>query len=543
MYLNLILLCTLGAAGDPHGKPVAQKPAVLMEGLGSYHHPVSTANREAQRFFDQGLTLLYAFNHDEAARSFRRAADLDPKLAMAWWGVALAQGPNYNLPEVDAEQTKAAYAALQKALRLAEGAPEHERGYVDALAARYSAEPKPDGKKLLQAYAEAMRKLSQRYPDDLDAATLYAESAMNLRPWKLWSPDGKPVEGTEEIVRVLESVLRRCPDHPGANHYYIHAIEASPHPERALPSAGRLVALVPAAGHIVHMPAHIYMRVGDYAAAARSNEKAIEVDRAYLKSSGAKGIYPMMYFSHNIHFLAVARATQGRFGDAKKAADDLTAHVGPHVKDMPMLEGFLPTSAFVLVRFRRWQDVLATPRPNANLPTTTAVWHFARAVAYAAQGKIEDAEKEEKAFLAARDALPAEAMYSSWNTARSVLDVAKDVLGARIAMSRKNPKRAIEMLRRAVDAEDALAYGEPPDWFLPVRETLGAVLLQSGDAALAEKVFRADLARHRLSGRSLFGLAASLKAQKKDHDARMVQLEFERAWRNADPQPLDIEDL
>jgi tetratricopeptide (TPR) repeat protein len=514
-----------------------------MEGLGTHHHPVATTKREAQQFFDQGLILLYAFNHDEAARSFRRAAELDPKLAMAWWGVALALGPNYNLPQVDPEQAKAAYDALQKALRLAEGAPEPERDYIKALAARYSADPKADGKKLLEAYAKAMLRLAERYPDDLDAATLSAESAMNLRPWKLWSPDGTPAEGTQEIVRVLESVLRRHPDHPGANHYYIHAIEASPYPERALPSARWLASLVPAAGHLLHMPAHIYIRVGDYEAAARANEKAIAADRAYLKISGAKGIYPMMYFSHNIHFLAVARATQGRFADAKKAADDLVAHVGPHVKDMPMLEGFLPAPTLILVRFRRWDDVLAAPRPDRERLVTTAVWHFARGMAHAARGKIDDAQKEQKALLAARDSIPLEAMYSEWNTARSVLEVAQGVLAARIAVARKDATAAIDILKKAVAAEDALHYGEPPDWFLPVRETLGGVLLADGDAAQAEKAFRADLERNRLNGRSLFGLVASLKAQKKDHAARMVQLEFQRAWKSADPKLLKVDDL
>jgi tetratricopeptide (TPR) repeat protein len=541
--LPCLLICTLCAGGDGHPPSGDAKPAVLMKGLGNYHHPVATKNPEAQRFFDQGLTLLYAFNHAEAARSFRRAGELDPTLAIAWWGVALALGPNYNLPQVDAEQAKVAYDALQKALQLADGAPEHERAYIKALAARYSADPKADGKQLLEAYAKAMGQLSERYPDDLDAATLAAESAMNLRPWKLWSPAGEPAEGTEAIVRTLESVLRRNPDHPGANHYYIHAIEGSLHPEHALPSAGRLATLVPAAGHLVHMPAHIYIRVGDYEAAARANEQAIEADRAYLKSSGATGVYPLMYFSHNIQFLAVVRATQGRFADAKKATDDLVGHVGPHVKDMPMLEGFLPTATLVLVRFRRWEDVLAMPRPQANLQITTAIWHFARGMAYAAQGKLDDAEKERKAFLTARDALPADAMYGQWNTARGVLEVAEGVLGARLAVARNDRKSAIGILKQAVKAEDALHYGEPPDWFLPVRETLGGVLLQNGDAAEAEKVFRADLDRNRLNGRSLFGLVASLNAQKKEYAARMVQLEFERAWQKADPQPLAVEDL
>jgi Flp pilus assembly protein TadD len=514
-----------------------------MEGLGKHHHPVATKNPQAQRFFDQGLILLYAFNHDEAARSFQRAAELDPKLAMAWWGVALAKGPNYNLPQVNAAEAKAAYDALQKALQLADGAPKPERDYIKALAQRYSADAKADGKKLLRNYADAMRQLAERYPDDLDASTLYAESAMNLRPWKLWSPDGKPAEGTEAIARVLEAVLRRNPDHPGANHYYIHAVEASGHPERALPSAQRLAMLVPAAGHLVHMPAHIYMRLGDCEAAARANEQAIAADRAYLKGRDATGIYPMMYLSHNIHFLAIARATQGRFADAKKAADELVAHVGPHVREMPMLEGFLPTPILVLVRFRRWDDVLASLPPDAKQPIAKAVWRFARGMAYAAQGKLADAQKEQKAFLAARDAIPAAAPYSDWNTARGVLAVAEGVLRARIAVARKDRKAAITLLQKAVRAQDELHYGEPPDWFLHVRETLGGVLLQNGDAAGAEKVFRADLERNPRNGRSLFGLAASLRAQKKDYAAKMVELEFQRSWKHADPQQLEVEDL
>jgi tetratricopeptide (TPR) repeat protein len=544
--LPFVLVCSLLALGNPpdgHEAGGKQPSVSLIPGLGKHHHPVSTGNPEAQRFFDQGLALLYAFNHDEAARSFRKAAELDPKLAMAWWGVALAQGPNYNLSAVDAEQAKAALAALGKALALADAAPEHERAYVRALAKRYSEDPKADGKKLMEAYAKAMGELAERYPDDLDAATLAAESAMNLRPWKLWSPAGQPAEGTERIVRLLEGVLRRDPDHLGANHYYIHAVEASPQPERALPSADRLGILAPAAGHLVHMPAHIYMRVGDYEAAAVANEKAIAADRAYFKHSGANGIYPMMYFSHNIHFLAVARAQQGRFADAKKAADDLIAHVGPHVKDMPMLEGFLPTRTLILVRFRRWDEVLDAPKPDGKLPIATALWHFARGMAYAAQGKMDESEKEQKAFRLTSASIPEEAPYSDLNTAQSVLKVAAGLLDARLASARNDHKAAIGLLKKSVEAEDALLYMEPPDWFLPVRETLGGLLLQEGNAAEAERVFRADLDRNRRSGRSLLGLAASLRAQGKEHAARMVEIEYRRAWQKADPQRHTIEDF
>src|ERR1700694_4948575 len=330
----------------------AEKPAALMTGLGSMHHPVSTTSAEAQRFFDQGLALVYAFNHDEAVRSFKRAAELDPQMVMADWGMALALGPNINL-DVDPQREKAAYEAVQRALSLSANAPENERAYIEALAKRYSIDPKADLKKLAVDYKNAMGELIKRYPDDLDAATLYAESAMDLRPWQLWSADGKPAEGTEEIVAVLESVLRRNPNHPGAIHYYIHAVEASPHPERALAYAPKLPQLMPMAGHLMHMPAHIYARTGDYENAALSNVHAAAADEAYIKAGGLQGIYPLMYYSHNLHFLAIAYSMEGRFTDAMRATKQLEANVSPHLKDMPMLEGFMTVTPLLLVGFNR----------------------------------------------------------------------------------------------------------------------------------------------------------------------------------------------
>jgi tetratricopeptide (TPR) repeat protein len=330
----------------------AQQPVMLLDGLGTHHHPVSTKDEQAQKFFNQGLRLIYAFNHDEARRSFQRAAELDPKLAMSHWGMALAVGPNYNL-DADEAQLKAAYASIQKALSLSKEVPQHERAYIEALARRYSADPKSaDKTKLANAYTEAMRDLHKQYPDDLDAATLFAESAMNLRPWELWSKDGKPAPGTTEIVAVLESVLRRNPHHPGANHYLIHTLEASPEPERALAAADRLRNLAPRAGHLVHMPSHIYIRVGDFEAAALANEKAAAVDHAYITKHGIKGVYSMLYYNHNLHFLAVAHSMQGRYGDAAGAAEKLASHVAPDVGGMPMLEAFLPTPTLVQVRFQ-----------------------------------------------------------------------------------------------------------------------------------------------------------------------------------------------
>jgi tetratricopeptide (TPR) repeat protein len=543
LVTGALLVCFFGNSTVADHPPAAnQRPVVLLSGLGSHHHPVATSNAEAQRFFDQGLSLIYAFNHDEAVRAFRRAAELDPKMAMAQWGIALALGSNYNL-EAQPEQLQAAHDALQKALALAKDAPEPERAYIQALAKRYSADTKSDPKQLAVDYKNAMGDLARRYPDDLDAKTLSAESAMNLRPWKLWSHDGKPEEGTEEIVAVLEAVLKRSPNHMGANHYYIHAVEASPNPERALPSAERLKTLAPAAGHLVHMPAHIFLRVGDYEQAARQNELAMAADESYLYTSGATGVYPMMYYSHNIHFLAAARAMQGRYAEAIKAAEQLTAHVGPHVKDMPMLEAFMPTPLLIRVRFHRWQEILDSPAPDQKQAATTALWHFARGVAFAANGNVEAADKEHQAFLVTIKGLPPMTMFSPQNDAASVFAVAEGVLAAKIALARQDKKTAIGLLTQAVKAEDALNYMEPADWSLTVRESLGGALLLNGDAAEAEKVFRADLDKHPRNGRSLFGLMESLKAQKKTYDAQMVQLEFEAAWKNANGMELHVEDL
>jgi hypothetical protein len=525
-----------------HDKEMPARRATLMTGLGNHHHPVSTRNPEAQKFFDQGLRLLYAFNHDEAALSFARAAELDPDLAMAYWGMALVKGPNYNL-SADDEQWKAAHATLEKALKLVVKAPQPERDYIDALAKRYSPDPKADRQQLLVAYKNAMGELARKYPDDLDAATLYAESAMNLRPWKLWNADGKPAEGTEEILGVLEGVLRRNPDHPGANHYYIHAIEASPHAERGLACAQRLPGLAPAAGHLVHMPAHIYIRVGDYAAAARCNEQAIAADQAYIKKFKVKGVYAMMYYPHNIHFLATAHCIQGRRAEAIKAADQLATEVAPHVKDMPMLEGFLVVQPIVLVRFRRWDDILAAELPDEKRQLTRTVWHFARALAYLGQGKLPGAERERQEFVQGNNALPKESMISQWNTAESVLAIAQLVLDAKIALSHQDRPKAVQLLREAAQREDALTYGEPPDWLLPARETLGAVLLRGGDAAEAEKVFRAGLLQYPRSGRCLLGLQESLKLEKKDYEAELIAQEFQAAWNNAADKEPDARDF
>jgi tetratricopeptide (TPR) repeat protein len=547
--LMVLLLSTGALAQHEHHSSSDAKPIVVIPGLGEVHHPVSTSNREAQQFFNQALALVYGFNHDEAVRSFTRAAELDPKLAIAYWGVALALGPNINMP-VDAEHEQAAYEALQKARALMQGASESERAYIDALAKRYSNDPKADLRKLDVDYKNAMSDVARRFPDDLDAATLYAESLMDLRPWQFWSSDGKPAEGTDEMVAVLESVLRRNPDHLGANHYYIHAVEASAHPEWALPSAQRLKVLAPAAGHLVHMPAHIDIRSGNYEAAARSNAYAAEADRQYFKTTGEQGMYPMMYYSHNLHFLAVANSMQGRYQDAKRAADQLDAHLdqflqagGPMIEAiLPVIDAFMPTPTLMMVRFRRWDDIVKAPEPDKKLVFTTTFWHFARGMAFASTGKVESAEKEQNLVMSAVKSFPADAMYGPLNKASTVFGIAEKVLGAKIAIAKNDKQSSIALLKKAVELQDSLNYDEPEDWYLPVRESLGGALMLTGSYAEAEKVFREELEKRPRNGRALFGLQESLKAQGKRLAAEFVGQTFGVAWKNADTT-LRIEDL
>jgi tetratricopeptide (TPR) repeat protein len=542
LVLSLIFALSSLSAAQDHPAPPQAKPATLMSGYGNLHHPVSTHNPLAQQFFDQGLRQIYAFNHEEAARSFQRAAELDPKLAIAYWGVAEAVGPNYNDPATD-ERFLAAYFAIQKALDLSANASPAEQAYIRALALRFPADPKADRSQAAKAYHDAMREVSKTFPDDLDAATLFAESGMNLNPWGLWLVDGSPREGTDEIVAILEEVLRRDPNHLGAIHYYIHATEASAHPERALAEANKLAALAPSAGHIVHMPGHVYIRTGDYEAAVKTNEQAAAVDRAYMKATGAQGIYSMMYYSHNLHFIAMCAAMNGNYEEAKKNADMLAAHVGPHVKEMPMIEAFMTISMAVDIRFHQWADILKMPRPDPTMAATTGFWHFARGLALAGTGKMKEAEADYAFIAEAEKNTPEDVIFNAPinNKTKDILKIAREVLGAKIALAKGDSAGAISMLTDAVAVQDTLKYGEPPDWFFPVRESLGAARLMNGDAAGAERVFRADLERNPRNPRSLFGLREALKAQKRDYDAEFVQKQFEAAWKGS--PALKVDDL
>jgi len=522
---------------------MADRPVTLVTGLGNLHHPVSTRNDEAQKFFDQGLRFIYAFNHDEAARSFGQAAKLDPKLAIAYWGVAEAIGPNYNDP-ADDDRFEKAHDAIQKAVDLSSGASPSEKAYIEAMAKRFPADSKANRRQAAEDYHAAMREVAKQFPDDLDAATLFAESGMNLHPWGLWHVDGTPEVGTEEIVSTLESVIRRDPNHLGAIHYYIHAVEASPSPERALAGANKLASLAPNAGHIVHMPAHVYIRTGDYEAAVKTNEEAAAVDRAYIKATNAQGIYPMMYYSHNLHFIAMCASMNGNYTEASKNAALLAEHVGPAVKVMPPLEGFMTIPMAVDLRFHRWDELLAMKQPDPEMKATTGFWHFAHGMALAGKGKVSEAEAEYKIVSDAQAATPDDAIFAMPinNKTKDILKIAQDVLGAKIAIAKKDNTGAIAMLTEAVAVQDTLKYGEPPDWFFPVRESLGGALLINGDAAGAEKVFRADLDRNPRNPRSLWGLQQALKAQHRDYDAGFVETQFKAAWKGG-ATALKIDDL
>ena len=534
-----------GRAGPAPAAAPAQAPKgpVLLTGMGNHHHAIATSNPEAQQFFDQGFDLVFGFNHEEAARSFKRASELDPKAAMPYWGIAWALGPNYNL-DVDDERGKQAHDAIAQAVALSKTAPENERAYVEAMAIRFPQDAKPDRAALAQKYSDAMRDLSRRYPDDLDAATLYAESLMNLRAWKLWTLDGRPADRTEEIVAVLESVLARDPNHLGANHYYIHTVEASSNPGRALPSAARLATLAPAAGHLTHMPAHIYARVGDQAAAARANEAGAKADREYFKNAGDDSFYALAYYTHNLHFLADSSMMRGRLADARQAAAEVATKLAPHTQMMPMVESMITMQTSVLLRFGRHDEILALAAPPADHPVETAWWHFARGVALARTGKAEDASKEAALLRETAANVPNEALFggTGLESAKTILALAGTVLDARIAWARGQQAESIRLWTDAVAAADKVPYDEPPIFFYPVRESLGAALLLSGRAGEAERVFRDDLVKHPRNARSLFGLHEALVKQGKAADADWVKRAFNEAWKDADTT-LTIESL
>ena len=513
-------------------KPRTEQAVRLFAGLGDLHHPVSTRNPLAQKFFDQGLTFVYAFNHQEAVRSFERAAELDPDLAIAHWGIALALGPNYNAG-IDEARAERARAVLRRADEIAARSGRTtpaERDYIAALKLRFAA---PGGLETAGKYQDAMRQLMQRYPDDPDAATLFADSAMTPRAWKLWNADGTPAPGTDEIVATLEAVLARHPDHVGANHLYIHAIEASPNPARGLASAGRLLRLAPAAGHLLHMPAHIYDRVGDHAAAARSNEAAVAADEAYFRQLAMRNPY-QGYYVHNLHFLAISYTHQGRYRDAMRAVRAFARRVGLNSPGTPRLPDYLPAPTLINVRFEQWDAVLARPAPPESYRSLRAVWHFGRGMAFAGKGRLDAAIRQRAALAKVLTGVPADEGWGR-SKASDVFAVAAGMLDARIALLRNDRDEAIARLRAAAAIEDTLAYQEPAVWYIPPREALADELLAAGRGEEAEQVIRDELARRPNSGRALHVLIAALRAQGKD--ATDAVRAFAAAWKDADTIP------
>ncbi len=499
----------------------------LYRNLGSHHKRISTKISAAQQYFDQGLRLVYGFNHAEAIRSFTRAAELDPTCAMCYWGIALAYGPHVNAP-MDAASGVAAYAALQKARSLQSQATAPERAYIEALAQRYEADPPADRVRLDTSYSRAMGQVAKTYPKDLDAAALYAESLMDLRPWNYWRPDGTPYPGTEEIVRQLERVISKNPNHPGACHYYIHAVEAV-NPKAAVPCAERLARLMPGEGHMVHMPAHIYIRVGRWNDAIQANQHAIHSDEVFIEGQHPMGVYPLAYYPHNIHFLAFASTMAGRSAQAIEAADTLTSKVNlDAARQVGMLQEMLPYHVLTLTTFGKWDEVLAAPLPPEDIRFSYAMAQYARGVAHAAKAEWADAQDALDNVTASDAATPQGA------EGKTALSIAVQALSGEIAVRRGEVDAAITHFQEAVKIEDAGLYFEPPKWYYPVRHSLGAALLKAGRSAEAEKVYREDLRRFPENGWALFGLAQALREQGKKDDATATEARFRKAWPDAD---------
>ncbi len=532
--LSTLVSVTLlsSAATDAAAQAAASTPPVpRYQGLGGFSRKVTTTSPEAQAYFDQGLAFLYAFNHDEAIRAFGRASELDPKCAMALWGLALANGPHINNMAVPPEREKAAFDALAKA-RALDSSPA-EKILIGALSTRY-ADPQPkDRTALNQAYASAMRAAWKAYPRDADIGALFAEALANLRPWDLWLPDGKPQPGTEELVATIEAVLSIDPKHPFANHLMIHAVEASRHPEKADKAANALRDLQPGLGHMVHMPSHIDVRRGRWQEAIVANAKAIEADRAYTAKAPEQGFY-RLYMSHNHHMLTYAAMMTGQSALALKTIREMVADIPlPFFKENPWADGLMASPLEVLMRFGKWEEILATPEFPDYVPISRSLQHYARAVSYVAMDDLANAQKEQAAFMAARAKVAKEATFGN-NSGSDLLDVAEYLMKGEILFRSGKIDEGLAALRESVAREDRLRYDEPPDWIQPVRHPLGAALLQAGRLGEAEAVFRTDLLKLPGNGWSLFGLARSLRLQKRNAEAAVIEKQFAKVWAKAD---------
>ena len=504
----------------------------LFENLGTLHHPITTRSKEAQRYFDQGLRLVYAFNHEEAIRAFEEAARLDPSAAMAYWGIALALGPNINAG-MDKTDERWALEALQKAKSHSDHVTPAEQAYLQAISKRYSLKGLTRAA-LDKAYANAMWVLWKQFPEDPDAGALFAEALMDLHPWDVWTADGKPKSGTAEIVSTLEAVLARAPNHPGACHYYIHAVEASPTPERALACAERLPVLMPGAGHLVHMPAHIHMRLGHYHEAAEQNAQATEIDRHYLAGRASTGDEAEGYYQHNLHFLWASLLMEGRSAEAMKVARQLTATVREaDIRRDSSQELYLPVPLWTMIRFGQWEALLRELPPPNTLRLKQAIWRLGRGMALGASGRVPGAEGEHAA-LATLAKRFARNRTTEEKTERALIQIAERLLAGEIAVHHRHYDAAITALREAIKLEDALPYSEPPFWPISVRHYLGVVLQKAGQAQEAETVYRADLIKNPHNGWAEYGLMQSLRAQRKDREANEVEKQWKRAWAHAD---------
>jgi tetratricopeptide (TPR) repeat protein len=508
--------------------------APRLQNLGTHTFKVTTRSEQAQRFINQGVNLAYGFNHAEAARAFAEAARLDPDCAMAYWGHALVLGPNINAP-MEAEDEPKAYELVEKALALKSKATAREQAYIDALAPRYTGKAE-DRKTADNAFADAMRRLTQAYPDDLDAKTMFAEALMDLRPWNYWTRDGVAYEETKEVISSLEAVLAKNPNHPGALHYWVHLWEPTDTPERAEAEADRLVTAMPGAGHMVHMPAHIYQRVGRHTDVVKVNRMAVAADENYLSQCKAQGIYPLAYYPHNIHFIWMGATASGQSAVALEAANKVANAIPRQaLVDVPIVQGFLVVPYWAQVRFGKWNEILADGGPAHDTPFTRGVWRYARAMAYTSRNELENAEKELVALKeAVADPSLKETVTFSSNTGEAILRIAPEVVAGEIGAKRKDWDRALLHLERAVRYEDSLIYQEPADWHAPVRLSLAAVLLEAGRPVEAEAVYWEELKRNPETGWTLFGLAQALRAQGKDEEAAAVDDRFKKAWTEAD---------
>ena len=533
--VTLLTACSTQSPPEPPRAPV-------YDNVGSVSHPVTTSSPDAQRYFEQGLAFAYGFNHAEAIRAVRQAAALDPSCAMCYWGIAFALGPNINAP-ITEDAAREAFDAIEQARSRMNTVSAKEQAYISALAKRYTADPRAERAPLDAAYADGMRELTRQFPDDLDAATLFAQSLMDTSPWNYWNADGTPRAFTSDVVSTLESVLKRSPNHIGAIHLYIHAVEASRDPGRAEQYADRLAALAPGAGHLVHMPAHVYLRVGRYADASNANQAAAKADEAYFAGSPVEGnmMYEMGYYPHNIHFFVTSASMEGRRADALRAADEVRSKMHPEMLRDPGMGGMVQhmqlTPLYARVRFGLWDEVLAEPAPPEDLPFMRAIWHTARGLAYAATNRLEEAQQEHTAVGGLRNEPALKTTYvSSVNAASSIVAIAHEVLGGEIAAAQRRAPEAVRHFATAVALEDGLTYMEPPDWPIPVRQLQGAALLAVGRLREAEQAFREDLQKFPNNGWSLSGLQASLERQGRAPEVETVRSQLAEVWKASDVQ-------